>query len=187
MQALLTISGAIDKFLTVVAKIAIWAGFFLVLVVCYDVASRYFGVPKPWGLNSTKVQEAEFWLHSYFFAMLIGYGYLKQAHVRIDLLRDRFSTKTKLVIEIIGICFFLLPFISIVTYYTYLYAYQSFLEGEVSKSLIGIPHSWLLKITLPAMGGLLWLAGVSQLIKCIAGLKGVLSKELMLATIGEEA
>ncbi|HFC05348.1 MAG TPA: TRAP transporter small permease subunit [Rhizobiales bacterium] len=187
MQALLKLSGFIDRFLTVVARIFMWAGFLLILTVCYDVASRYFGVPKPWGLNSTKVQEAEFWLHSYFFAMLIGYGYLKQAHVRIDLLRDRFSTRTKLIVEILGICLFLLPFISIVTYYTSLYAYTSYLEGEISKSLIGIPHSYLLKMTLPAMASLLWLAGLSQLIKCIAGLRGQLSRELMIATIGQEA
>ena len=187
MGALMMISSAIDRLLNGIAKIFMWCGLLLIIVVCYDVASRYLGVPKPFGLNSTKVQEAEYWLHTYFFAMLIGYGYTRQAHVRIDLLRDRFSKRTRYIIEILGISLFLLPFITIVTYYTAAYAHQSYIEGEVSKSLIGIPHSWLLKIAIPMLFALLGLAGVSQLIKCIAGLAGRLPRDMERATIGGDA
>ncbi len=177
MRTLLNLSNIIDRLLTTVAKIGMWCVLLLILVVCYDVASRYFGVPKPFGLNSTKVQETEYWLHTYLFATMIGYGYLKQSHVRIDLLRERFSTKVKLIIEILGICLFLLPFISVSIYYTSRYAYSSYLEGEISKSLIGLPYSWLLKSALTLLFVLLGLAAISQMIKSLAALGGHLSAE----------
>ena len=187
MRALLGLSGAIDRLLTVFAKVGMWAGLLLVLVVCYDVSSRYFGVPKPFGLNSTKVQEAEFWLHTYLFATVIGYGYFKQAHVRIDLLRDMFSTRLKLIIEVLGTVLFLIPFTSMATYYTFAYAYQSYLEGEISKSIIGIPYSFLLKSALPMLFGLLFLSAISQLIKSFAGLSGRLDDTDIAHVLGEEA
>ncbi|VAW14984.1 hypothetical protein MNBD_ALPHA09-797 [hydrothermal vent metagenome] len=186
MPALLGLSRAIDRLLNAIAKVGMWAGLGLIFVVVYDVSSRYFGVPKPFGLNSTKVQEAEYWLHTYLFATMIGYAYTRQAHVRIDLLRDKFSPRVKFLVEIFGICLFLLPFAAIAIYYTGAYAYQSYLEGEVSKSVIGIPHSWLLKIALPMLFVLLGLAGVSQLIKSLAGLTGRLSKDDSAGFIGEE-
>ena len=60
MRSLLGGSDFIDKILSFIANIGAWLGLLLVLVVCYDVSSRYFGVPKPWGLNSTQVQEFEY-------------------------------------------------------------------------------------------------------------------------------
>ncbi|HUF45616.1 MAG TPA: hypothetical protein VMN43_09735, partial [Aestuariivirgaceae bacterium] len=82
MDRLLQLSAAIDRLLTVLGRAGSWAAILLMLVVCYDVVSRYYGVPKPFGLNSTQVQESEYWLHSILFALVIGYAYIRQAHVR---------------------------------------------------------------------------------------------------------
>ncbi len=178
MQALLKVSAAFDGLLTIIASIAKWAGLLLVLTVCYDVLSRYFGVPKPFGLNSTMVQEAEYWLHSFFFSLLLGYAFIKGSHVRIDLLREKFSTRGKYVVELLGLLVFLIPFVSISAYYSFAYTYSSFLEGEISKSIIGLPNLWILKSTIPLMFVLLGIAGFSHLIKVIAGLAGQLPPDL---------
>jgi TRAP-type mannitol/chloroaromatic compound transport system permease small subunit len=186
MQSLLSLSARLDQILAFIAGIAKWSGLLLVAVVCYDVSTRYFGVPKPFGLNSTMVQESEYWLHSYFFTLMLGYAYIKGAHVRIDLLRDSFSPRGKYFVEFLGIVLFLLPFLVVVIYYSAAYTYASYLEGEVSKSVIGLPYSWALKVTIPIMFILMGMAGISQLIKVIAGLAGQLPPEQADEILGGE-
>lgn len=184
MGGLLRVSDGIDRLLAAIAKVGMWLGLALVLVVCYDVLSRYFGVPKPFGLNSTMVQESEYWLHTFLFATFLGFTYIKQGHVRIDLVRDRLPVKVKYAIEIMGCLVFLIPYAAIATWYCYSYAQASFLEGEASKSVIGLSHIWLLKSALPLMFLLAGLAGISQLIKALAGFTGQLPKDKVAETLG---
>jgi TRAP-type mannitol/chloroaromatic compound transport system permease small subunit len=187
MQSLLKVSTTIDRVLAFIARIGAWCGFTLVLVVLYDVISRYFGVPKPFGLNSTQIQESEYWLHTFLFTFVIGYAYTRQAHVRIDLLREMFRPKTKYAIEIIGIVIFLMTFASLGTWYTAKYTYASFLENEVSRSTIGFSNIWLLKSALPLMFIMMGLAGISQLIKSVAGFAGKLPRDKAAQALGEDA
>ncbi|HSM40054.1 MAG TPA: TRAP transporter small permease subunit [Afifellaceae bacterium] len=187
MQSLLGVSAAIDRVLTIIGRIGAWAGIMLVAVVCYDVVTRYFGVPKPFGLNSTQIQESEYWLHAYLFALVIGYAYIRQAHVRIDLIRDRVSLKSKFLIEMLGCIFFCIPYAVLATYLSWGYFLQSYDSGEASKSVIGLTHIWLLKISMPIMFALLGLAGISILIKAIAGFRGELPDEMVAETIGGDA
>ena len=184
MQALLKLSRLIDRILGVIARISAVAAFMLAVVIVYDVITRYFGVPKPFGINSTQFQESEFWLHTVLFATCIGYAYTQQAHVRIDLVRDRLPLRTKYLLEIIGCLIFLFPFTIMAVYFHFNYAHTSFLEGEVSKSVIGMSHVWILKSSLPMMFILLLLAGISQLIKSIAGFTGKLPDDMVKSSLG---
>lgn len=184
MQTLLKLSALIDRLLGVIARIGATAAFILAFVIVYDVISRYFGVPKPFGINSTQFQESEFWLHTVLFATCIGYAYTRQAHVRIDLVRDRLPLRAQFVLEIIGCLLFLFPFTIMAIYFHFNYAYASFDEGEVSKSVIGLSHTWILKSALPMLFVLLLLAGISQLIKSIAGLTGDLPADMTKDALG---
>ena len=184
MNGLLSLTRLIDGFLGIVARIGAVCALLLAAVIVYDVVTRYFGVPKPFGLNSTQIQEFEYWLHTFLFASCIGFAYTRQIHVRIDLVRDRFSRRTKYVLEIVGCLVFLLPFSVMAVYYHTNYAYASFLEGEVSKSVIGLTNIWILKAALPVMFALLVLAAISQLIKAAAGLTGHLPDEMVRDALG---
>ncbi len=184
MRALLKLSAAIDRLLSFIAGIGVWFGPILMVIVIYDVGSRYFGLPKPFGLNSTMVQEAEYWAHTILFALVIGYAYIRQAHVRIDLVRDHLPLKARYAIEIIGIVFFLFTYVAVAVTYTARYAHTSFAEHEVSSSTIGLTNLWILKSFLPIMFILIGLAGVSQLIKATAGLLGKLPPEKVAETLG---
>lgn len=185
MGALLRVSHAIDTLLGAVGRIGAWASLLLVLIVCYDVVSRYFGVPKPFGLNSTMIQESEYWVHTYLFALVIGFAYLRQAHVRIDLFRQGLSTRGKFAIEFVGCLLFLIPYAGIGIYLTYGYVATSFAQGEVSKSVVGLSNIWLLKGALYPLYVMMGLAGLSQLIKALAGLLGVLPQEQVSVVTGE--
>ncbi len=184
MQGLLGVARGLDRILKLFATIGGWMGLALVIVVCYDVITRYFGVPKPAGLNSTMIQEFEYWLHSGLLALAIGYGYTKQAHVRIDLVRDNLSTRTKLWIETIGITLALIPYSILGAWMSWPYVKQAFLTGEISKSQTGLGSIWIVKAGLIALFLLLLLAGISQLLKCIAGLRGHLPEEMEADVLG---
>lgn len=184
MQALLGVTKVIDALLGAIARIGAVAGLGLVLVVVYDVVTRHFGVPKPFGINSTQFQESEYWLHTFLFTLVLGYAYTNQKHVRIDLVRDRLSLKAKYILEILGCTLFLLPFTAMAIIYHFAYVRASYFEGEVSKSVIGLGHIWILKAALPIMFLLLFLAAISQLIKAVAGLTGHLPAEKIAETLG---
>ncbi|MEO1065797.1 MAG: TRAP transporter small permease subunit [Pseudomonadota bacterium] len=184
MSGLLGFSSLIDRVLAIIAKIGAWAGALLVLVVCYDVVTRYLGVPKFFGVNSTQLQESEYWLHSYLIVMLVGYAYIRQAHVRIDLLRDHFSPRGKYLNEFIGTLVFLLPYSVLGLWLSWPYMVTSFNQGEISKSQIGLSNIWLLKGGLVVLFFLMGLAAVSQLIKSFAGLIGQLPPEKVAETLG---
>ncbi len=187
MNSLLKLSAAIDRALGIIARIGSWFAVLLMMLVVYDVVVRYLGVPRLFGINATQLQESQYWAHTILFALVIGYGYRRQAHVRIDLVRDRLPMRGKYLIEIIGCLMFLVPYCLVAIYFTSDYAHRSFQEHEVSKSMIGLTNIWILKSFIPLMYALLGLAGLSQLIKSVAGLRGQLPDELVHDTIGGDA
>ncbi|MEC9368254.1 MAG: TRAP transporter small permease subunit [Pseudomonadota bacterium] len=184
MRTLLRLTAVIDGILGVVARIGCVAGLMLVVVIVYDVITRYFGFPKMFGFNSTQYQEFEYWLHTVLFSLVIGYAYTRQSHVRIDLVRDRLTRRTKYILEVLGITLLLIPFCLIALNYNLHYVQASYSEGEISKSVIGLTHIWILKSFLVALFGLLLLAAISQLIKAVAGLRGELPDEMVSGALG---
>ena len=174
MTAALRLSRWIDRLLAVIATIGGWCVVLLILAVCYDVVTRYFGVPKVLGLTSTKLQEGEYWLHSYAIVLCVGYAYVRQSHVRIDLVRERLSERTRYWIEAVGCAVMLVPYSMLGVWLAYPYVYRSWSLGESSRSGNGIDGVWMLKSGLILLFVLMGLAGLSVLIKAIAGLRGAL-------------
>lgn len=179
-----TMTNIIDRLLTLVAHLGALAMVALVLITVYDVLTRYFGIPKFGTLNSTMLQESEFWAHTILFATFVGFALIKHAHVRIDLVRDYLPTRAKYVLEILGLVALLLPFSLFGFYYSWPYVARSYVSGEISSSTIGLSHVWLLKSMLLVMFATLFLGGLSQLLKCIDGLKGPVTKEQEYAALG---
>ena len=177
---------SIDRFLHVVAVLGSVAMVALVMITMYDVITRYTDLPKDViaavpglgfleGMNSTMVQEAEYWAHGILFCLFLGYGFTRQVHVRIDLVRDMMPTRVKYWLELIGIIVFLLPFAYISFRYSIDYAVKSFTSHEISPSTNGLTNFWIFKSFMVAMFALLLLAGLSQALKCIDGLRNRLS------------
>ncbi len=187
MFRLLKVSAGIDRFLGSVARIGGWFAVALILMVVWDIITRKYGLPRGFGINATQLQEAEYWAHTILFSLVIGYAYRRQAHVRIDLLRDKVSLRGKYMIEVMGCLLFLIPYCLVAFYFTLEYTVSSFQEHEVSKSVIGLTHIWILKAFIPILYALLGLAGLSQLIKSLAGLTGNLPDEMIPETIGGDS
>lgn len=167
MELLTRISEGLDRVIIKIGKVAAWAGLALIVVTIFDVVTRRFFV-----LGSTKLQEAEWHFHVILFAFCIGYAYLKDAHVRIDLLREKLNERTQWWIEIAGVLLFLLPYCGLVVWFGINFTERSFATSEISASATGLTHRWLIKAVIPIGFTILALSGIAILLRKIVELFG---------------
>ena len=160
-------SKLIEKILTFFGMIGAWLAIPLIFVIIFDVISRRFFV-----IGSTKLQEMEFHLHTALFLLVLGFAYIKNSHVRIEIVREKFSTPIKAWLEVFGNILFLLPYTAMVIYYGIDFVSRSYNMNEVSAALTGLSHRWIIKSFLPFGMFLLWLAGISVLLRNIAYILG---------------
>ena len=159
MASLLALSRAIDTLLERLGRIGAFALLGLTIVVMFDVVTRRF-----MNIGSTQLQEAEWHLHTILIMLFLGLTYVKNGHVRIDLVRERLSERKKAWIELLGCLFLLMPFCIIVGYFATRFAWTSYIRHEVSQSVDGLPYRFAIKAMLPLGIYLLALAGLSRMI-----------------------
>lgn len=167
MEALIRLSDWIDRVLARVAKIAAWAGVILIAVTIFDIVTRRFLV-----LGSTKLQEFEWHMHVVLFALVLGYAYIKDSHVRIDLVRETLGERAQWWIELAGALLFLIPYCALVIYFGYDFTVRSFTSNEISASATGLSHRWIIKAVIPIGFGLLACAGITVVLRKIVELFG---------------
>ena len=95
--------------------------------------------------SSTVLQELEWHFHTALFALVFGYGITRNSHVRVDLLRARLGSKSQAWIEFLGTTIFAIPFTIVMIYFSYRFVLSSYISNEVSASLIGLTHRWIIK------------------------------------------
>ena len=167
MELLIKLSDWLDRLITRIGKVAAWAGLALIAVTIFDVVTRRFLV-----LGSTKLQELEWHFHVVLFALCLGFAYLKDTHVRIDLVRERLSERTQWWIELLGCVLFLIPYCALVVYFAYDFTARSYLNNEISASATGLTHRWIIKAAIPIGFGLLALSGLTVLLRKVVELFG---------------
>jgi TRAP-type mannitol/chloroaromatic compound transport system permease small subunit len=135
---------AIDSINEKIGKIVSWLTMVMVLVVCYDVFTRYL-------LRSSKVAVQEMEWHLFAIIFLIGAAYtLKHdKHVRVDVIYVHFSEKIRAWIDLIGILIFLIPFSLLILWTSKDFVINSFLVKETSPDPGGLPARYLLKACIP--------------------------------------
>ena len=159
-KILIKTSKILEKIVTTFGKFGSWLAIPLIFIIIFDIVTRRFLV-----LGSTKLQEMEWHLHTALFLLVLGYGYLKNSHVRIEIIREKFSDMTKSILEITGILVFLIPYTILVIYYGLDFVQRSFGMNEVSSALTGLSHRWIIKSFIPFGMMLLFIAGFSILLK----------------------
>jgi TRAP-type mannitol/chloroaromatic compound transport system permease small subunit len=137
-----------------------WLLLAMMAVIIFDVVARRLFV-----VGSVRLQELEWHLHTVIFALSLGYAYVRNAHVRIDILRDRWSPRTRAWVEVAGIIVFLVPFTLLFIHFGVDFAATAFAQNERSSSPVGLPYRWIVKAVLPLGLLLLLLAGIAVLIR----------------------
>jgi len=98
--------------------------------------------------QSTMLQELEWHSHTVLFSLVLGYGFTHNRHVRVDLMRMHMQTRPQAFIEFFGTMLFMIPYTLVVIYFCYVFTYDAWVTNEISASLIGMSHRWVIKTVL---------------------------------------
>jgi len=166
---LLKLSQLIDWLTERVGKGAFW----LVLVMTV-ISSANAVVRFTFNYSSNGLLEIQWYLFAAVFLLCAPYTLQKNEHVRIDVLSGKLSPRGLAVIDIIGTLFFLLPMVVLVLWLSMPLIAESYKINEMSANAGGLLR-WPVKILLPIGFTLLALQGISELIKRIAFLAGMIA------------
>ncbi len=170
MQRLLYVSRLIDSLNQRIGNNILW----LILVAVLISAGNAL-VRKAFQISSNALLEVQWYLFSAVFLLGAGYALLKNAHVRIDFFASRLSRRTVHWIEIVGIVVFLLPLCFMLIDLSWPLVWNAWVSGEMSQNAGGLIR-WPVYLLLPVGLTLLFLQGVSELIKQVAYLRGELKE-----------
>src|SRR5690606_31760026 len=124
-------------------------------------------IRKTFHVSSNAWLEIQWYLFGAIFLLAAGYTFMKNEHVRVDILSQMMSKRTQILIDMFGVLFFMLPACLLLLDLSIPFFMQSFLTGEQSSNAGGLIR-WPVKLLIPIGFFLLVLAGVSHLIKCAA-------------------
>ncbi len=134
----------IDKIIKYLATFTALILILLVLLVVFDASSRYF-----FSAGSITLQELEWHLFDIVILFGIPYTLQQNSHVRVDIFYASFSSKTKCIINIIGILFFILPVSFLIIYIGVEFVALSFSQNEISSNPGGLEYRYLVKSLMP--------------------------------------
>ncbi len=157
----------IDRLNEKVGYIAAWLTTLLVLIVCYDVFTRYL-LKK----SDVAIQELEWHLFAVIFLLGAAYTLKHDRHVRVDVFYAKFSQRQQAWINFLGSLLFLIPFSLLVIFSSKNFVVNSFLIHETSPDPGGLPARYLLKACIPLGFILLLLQGISLAIKSFFAVQG---------------
>ena len=166
MSFLLRLSRLIDWINERVGRSVMW----LVLIAVMISAGNAL-VRKLFNTSSNALLEIQWYLFAAIFMLAAGYTFLRNEHVRIDILTSRLSPRGQNIVDVIGILFFLLPMAVLILWLSWPIVVNSVQSGEMSQNPGGLIR-WPVKMLLPAGLALLVLQAISELIKRVAFLTG---------------
>lgn len=144
-----------------------WLSTLLVIVVCYDVFTRY--VLKN---SSVAVQELEWHIFAVIFLVGAAYTLKEDKHVRVDVIYMKLSRKKQAFINLFGTLFFLLPFCLLIIKTSVPFVINAYGFDECSPDPGGLPYRWVLKSMIVVGFSLLFLQGLSLAAKSVLTLTG---------------
>jgi TRAP-type mannitol/chloroaromatic compound transport system permease small subunit len=168
MHALIKLSKTVDWLNGQIGKHVIW------LIMGSTVISAVNAVVrKTFNMSSNAYLEVQWYLFAAAFLLAAGYTLLNNEHVRIDVISSRLSKRAQIWIDVIGFIFFLLPFCAAFLWFGVPFFLKGFYSEEMSPNAGGLMR-WPVYAMIPLGFGLLMLQGVSELIKRLAFLQGLI-------------
>jgi TRAP-type mannitol/chloroaromatic compound transport system permease small subunit len=168
MVFLLSLSKRIDQFSEWIGRWVAWLVLAAVLISSANAVTR-----KAFNFSSNGFLEIQWYLFAAVFMLAAGYTLMRQEHVKIDVISGRFSKRTQIWIDIIGLTCFLFPFIYMLIKLSMPLVINAYVTGEMSSNAGGLIR-WPVFALLPLGLLLLGVQGISELIKRIAFLKGLI-------------
>ena len=168
MILLLKLSQLIDGLTERIGRLTYWLILVAVLVSAGNAVIRY-----AFNMSSNAWLELQWYLFSAVFLFCAGYALLQNQHVRIDVISGRLSKRVQIGIDILGTVFFLLPMAIAIMWLSWPVFVDAYRHNEVSTNVGGL-IIWPARLMVPVGFFLLVLQGLSELIKRIAFLRGLI-------------
>jgi TRAP-type mannitol/chloroaromatic compound transport system permease small subunit len=152
----------IDRFSDFTGKAISLSMLYLVLTISYECFSRYlFNSPTVWVLESSYMTNGS--------AFMLGCAYAlhKGAHVRTDMLWDKFSDRTKGMIDSLAALVLFLPTMAVLFYISIDDFIHAVSIDERSSSGAWTPIIWPLRGVVPLTAFMLFVQGISELLKSV--------------------
>ena len=168
MQTFLSLSRGIDRLNEWIGKSVIWLILLAILVSAVNATVR-----KVFSISSNAWLELQWYLYGAAFMLAAAYTLKENEHIRIDIFYGTRSRRAQHWIDLVGHVLFLTPFVVLMTWMTFPYAYQAWKIGQISTNAGGL-IIWPARAILAAGFALLSLQAVSEIIKKIAVMKGII-------------
>ena len=166
MKESLTKPNIPDRIILGIGHTAAWLIAVLIVTILVQVILRYV-----FQKSFVALEEIQWHIYAVVIMLGISYSYVKDSHIRLDILHSRFSRPTKEKIEIMGILCFLWPMIFVFFMHSLPFVAESFRVGEVSDAPMGLGFRWMIKSIIPIAFFLLFMGSVSRLKQAIEYLK----------------
>ncbi|WPB59146.1 TRAP transporter small permease subunit [Xylophilus sp. GOD-11R] len=166
MSLLLMLAKAIDKISSILGKIAAWTVLAAALISAGNAFIRY-------GLDISSNGWLEIQWYLFAATVMLGAPVVLNLneHVRVDILYGRLKGKGQVYVDMFGIVFFLLPVMGVLAWLSWPLFMKMYLTKEMSGNAGGLIR-WPAMLMLPVGFGMMFIQGISELIKRIAYLAG---------------
>ena len=168
MNLLLSLSRAIDAATERIGRTVYWLVLAAVLISAANAVVR-----KAFNVSSNSFLEIQWYLFSAIFLFCAGYTLLHNDHVRIDIVSGRLSARGRAWIDVFGTLVFLFPMASLIMVLSWPVFVNAYVGQEVSSNAGGL-IVWPARLLLPVGFFLLTVQGISELIKRVAILRGLI-------------
>lgn len=153
---------AIDRFSTWTGVVVAWFMVPLIFAVAYEVVARYvFGAPTIWSFEITYMTYGAMFMLGAAYALRVG------AHIRTDFFWERWSFRTRGIIDTVAYVAFFFPGITLFLWVGWNEAWYAYEIGEESEQTPWRPRLWPLKACIPLAAALLLVQGASELAKSL--------------------
>ena len=140
-------------------RLVSWLTLMMVIVTFIVVVLRYV-----FDVGWIALQESITYMHAMVFLIGAAYTMQQEAHVRVDILYSKLSTKNRAWIDLLGSLFLLMPMMIFIAWVSYEYILNSWNVMESSREAGGLPGVYLLKSLILVMAALLILQAVVQIL-----------------------
>ena len=152
----------IDKFTDTTGTWIAWLNLPLVLVVAYEVIARYaFNAPTLWSFDVT------YMLYGTIFMLGCAYALHKGAHIRTDFFYEKWTARTKGMVDSISYLVFFFPSLIMLLAASGGEAWYAYTIHETSEQTPWRPILWPYKSVVPITCVLLMVQGISETIKSV--------------------
>jgi TRAP-type mannitol/chloroaromatic compound transport system permease small subunit len=180
VNLLLKLSRGIDNSIDFMGRNLAWMVLVMLLIGVYNTVARYIGSAVGANFTSNALIEAQWMIFSALFFLGASYVLRHNEHVRVDFLYGNWSPRRKAWVNLLGTILFLLPFCAVVLWVSFRPVLISWgwnpMTGawrtwEMSPNPGGLPYAPVKSLILVGFG-LLFIQGLSEIIKNVAILQG---------------